>query len=748
MYVYIYILRIVSFCYITAGSSPQFTATLHNILVLSFPCPHNKHSNVQLQFLSLCRLQQLAMSSRLTVVLVSLLVATPAVISWLWLVIQPERVAIQCPEECRCEKKGYKVNCSGSGLNSIPSILPTDVRQLVLDNNIITYFQNDSFVSKRLGELKIIKAEYCKIRNIGLGAFNGLTKLTRLSLQGNEISEIIPGTFEKISRLEYLDLSYNRLQHLDSDVFSGLVNLKRVTLEGNKLQYLNPDTFASLPDLQILFLSNNSDLQIPTDRHFINSHSLKALGISFCNVRSVSVETFANVSALELLDLRENNPRSVDINILRALPELSTLYLYGNPLQCDCQLQEVWRWCQNHSIQTAYKDTAPECDTPSEVKGIWWGVLEKGQCLQGNISYYGDYKNTSYSYSSIEDTDIDILMDTDIDILMDTDTETEQTGYDSSFLRQYEVQVYAVPFMFGTTGNIIIIIIIICNKDMRIVPNMYILNLAISDLTYLTVHFFEACADKIFNMTLDGGFMCNFLSFCCRLSVGLSAYSVAVLSIYRYRISEQPFLVRVPSKLTWCGTLATICGVWIVAALFAIPSALSQYLCNESVILGFMTYYQRVVIFELLVSCVIPLCVIGFCYIMTACNLVKRSYSMSEETQKPQVKALKNTARVVLGLTVVFIISYLPYHAFMTYIFSTADQSMFGGNIKKIIFYKDYKLQDTLIVSKCLLLINSCLNPVALFCMSSAFRRKFKRYLTRCSKATSPSNDLELTSRN
>ena len=31
---------------------PQFTATLHNVLVLSFPCPHNKHSIVQLQFLS------------------------------------------------------------------------------------------------------------------------------------------------------------------------------------------------------------------------------------------------------------------------------------------------------------------------------------------------------------------------------------------------------------------------------------------------------------------------------------------------------------------------------------------------------------------------------------------------------------------------------------------------------------------------------------------------------------------------
>jgi len=37
----------------------------------------------QLQFLSLCRLEHLAMALRLTVLLVSLLLSTPAVIFWL-----------------------------------------------------------------------------------------------------------------------------------------------------------------------------------------------------------------------------------------------------------------------------------------------------------------------------------------------------------------------------------------------------------------------------------------------------------------------------------------------------------------------------------------------------------------------------------------------------------------------------------------------------------------------------------------
>jgi hypothetical protein len=121
----------------------------------------------------------------------------------------------------------------------------------------------------------------------------------------------------------------------------------------------------------------------------------------------VSVETFANVSALEWLDLTSNNIRTIDISILKSLPQLSTLYLYGNPLQCDCQLQEVWQWCKAHYIQTAIWGTGLKCYTPREVKGLWWGVLEKGQCLQGNIQYCGDYNNTRYNYTPIEEKKMD-----------------------------------------------------------------------------------------------------------------------------------------------------------------------------------------------------------------------------------------------------------------------------------------------------------------------------------------------------
>jgi len=69
-----------------------------------------------------------------------------------------------------------------------------------------------------------------------------------------------------------------------------------------------------------------------------------------------------------------------------------------------------------------------------------------------------------------------------------------------------------------------------------------------------------------------------------------------------------------------------------VAAFLAVPSGLSTDLCEKFAALIYITYLQCVVIFGLSVSCVIPLCVIAFTYIMTARHLVESSRSISEGT--------------------------------------------------------------------------------------------------------------------
>jgi len=439
----------------------------------------------------------------------------------------------------------------------------------------------------------------------------------------------------------------------------------------------------------------------------------------------VSVETFANVSALETLDLSYNNLRGIDVSILKSLPKLSSMYLNDNPLHCDCQLKEVWSWCQDHNIGTDSVTWIPKKYTWFEGKVKCWWVLEELQCAQDNISNKDEYKQKHSKYP---------------------DDENEQK-YKQYLTITKHVLTALVIFLstFGAIGNVILLIIITCNKDMRTLPNMYILNLAISDMIYFTGEILGNTVE--FNPKI----FCMFFLFGFRMSVGVSTYSVAVLSIQRYRVTVNPFHIRLSSQPTWRVVVATIIGVWIVSALFAIPSVLSKFPCFPlSTTIQNIAYYKRVVVFELFVSCVYPLCVIAFNYIMMARHLVKSSFPISEESQNRKLNTRENAAKVVVGLTVVFFISYVPFHiCFTIYIFSV---EWFNRE-----FYMNYDmsyidLKPNLyifeLVSALMLSINSCLNPVAIFYTSSVFREHLKRYLTCFCKTNSPPTNIELTRRN
>jgi Leucine-rich repeat (LRR) protein len=615
-------------------------------------------------------------------------------------------------------------DCSNASLQDIPQDFHEDIRDLRLDHNNISVLKKDVFGSavfylletlsvchtglvivepgafRELPKLEQLHLHNNWIRTLKPGTFANMTALRGLHLANNRIQSLEPGLFVDLINLNYISLESNLIQQLQEDVFLGLTKLRNLWLSENEISYLHPVTFKHMKKLRLISLENNMNLQIPTDKPFLDVPTLEKLSISDCNITNLSAKSFQKTRYLKTLFLHENNLKTFDIGILKVLPYLSTLYLYKNPLQCDCHLLKLWQWCRNHEVKTGIEHDVPRCESPEQVTGLWWGVLAQAQCKGNEVQFMGNYKSVVHDFISRND-------------------EIEKH---LNFLKYGQTSVYAILFLIGTVGNTTVIIIIVCNKRMRTVSYAYILNLAVGDLFSLTMNLPLYQAMVLSQQWVLGEFMCKLAVLFRPLSIGVSSFSVTVLSVQRYCAT-----LGSSQLSTRMATIMIILSVWIVAICCALPSAFlvhvdhNMFCASDNV-----EYYRMVDLFHLLAFCVMPLCVIVAMYVMTARHLV-----MSARLVQTDAKACKTLAKIVLGLATVFFISFVPYHVLWTVILWE-------------IIPLEVDMTYVVFVSSCLLVFNSCFNPIALYCTSVTFKRQFKHYLMGCRRrATTRLRDEE-----
>jgi Leucine-rich repeat (LRR) protein len=648
----------------------------------------------------------------------------PALILWLWLLEEAIRTSIQCPSECWCDPGRRTADCSNASLKDIPQSFHDDIRDLRLDHNDISVLKENVFRSAGLHLLEILNVYHSGLVMMEPGAFRGLPRLEQLHLHNNMIRALQPGTFANMTNLLGLHLANNRIQTLQPGLFTDLINLNYISLESNFIQllhadvflgltrlrnlwlseneivYLHPVTFKHMKKLRLICLENNTNLEVPAVKPFLDIPTLENLILSNCNIKNLSAKTFQKTRNLTTLYLHGNNLKTFDMDIPKVLPYLSTLYLYKNPLQCDCELLRLWQWCRNHKVKTGIEHDVPRCEGPEQVSGLWWGVLGQAQCKCNRVEFFGDYKTT-------------------VDEIADRNDELEKHW---NFLKYGQTSVYAILFLIGTIGNTTVIIIIVCNKRMRTVSYVYILNLAVGDLFSLTMNLPLYQAMVLSEYWVLGEFLCKLAVFFRPLSIGVSGFSVTILSVQRYFATLGS--LRLSTRLT---TIMIILAVWVIAICCALPSAFSVRVDHNMICTSdYVDYYRMVDLFHLLAFCAMPLCVIVTMHVMTARQLI-----MNARRMQGDAKTCKTLAKVVLGLATVFFISFVPYHVLWTVI------------LWEIV---PIGLETTYVVfaSSCLLVLNSCFNPISLYCTSVTFRRQFERYfLALCRRAKTRLKDEE-----
>ncbi|XP_059622454.1 neuropeptide CCHamide-1 receptor-like isoform X2 [Phlebotomus argentipes] len=303
-------------------------------------------------------------------------------------------------------------------------------------------------------------------------------------------------------------------------------------------------------------------------------------------------------------------------------------------------------------------------------------------------------------------------------------------------------ETYIVPVIFflifvvGVIGNGTLVVVFLRHRAMRNVPNTYILSLALADLLVILTTVPLTSTVYVFDSWFWGQELCTISEFVKDVSIGVSVFTLTALSGDRFFAIVDPLRkFHTHSGRATKLTISIAISIWILAIICGIPALVGSYIrvveVNKDVSFELCypfgppewgkSYARYMVIARFLIFYAIPLLIIAIFYALIARHLFYSASNVPGEMQGAmrQIKARRKVAITVLAFVVIFGLCFLPSHLFMIWFYycPTAEE--------------DYNVYWHVlrIVGFCLSFANSCANPVALYCVSGAFRKHFTRYL-------------------
>ncbi|KAM5291954.1 putative C-C chemokine receptor type 3 [Ctenodactylus gundi] len=273
--------------------------------------------------------------------------------------------------------------------------------------------------------------------------------------------------------------------------------------------------------------------------------------------------------------------------------------------------------------------------------------------------------------------------------------------------------LYSLVFIAGLLGNVMVVVILIRYRRLKNLTNVYLLNLAASDLVYLFtlpfwVHYVIQFKWKF------GNFMCKLLSGLYALGVYSEIFFIVLLTVDRYLAIVHAVLAMRIRTVTF-GVVTSVLS-WSLAALASFPEfvfheASKQSFCVIVYPKGEEVLWMRFYAVRMNVLCfTLPLLVMAICY----SGIIK---TLLRCPNRKKQKAI----RLIFAIMVVFFIFWTPYSIML--LFSAFDER-----------YKDSKSQHSkhmdlaILVTKVIALTHSCVNPIIYAFVSENFQKYLRHF--------------------
>nr|XP_044992866.1 C-C chemokine receptor-like 2 [Jaculus jaculus] len=311
------------------------------------------------------------------------------------------------------------------------------------------------------------------------------------------------------------------------------------------------------------------------------------------------------------------------------------------------------------------------------------------------------------NYTVAPEDEYDVLIEGDLENI-----EVDQPGkYDADVLSaEQALLLCSTVFVIGFLDNILVVFILVKYKTLKNVGNIYLLNLAVSNLcflfplpfwTYITSHE-ESPGDPM-----------------CKVLVGLHSASLQgevlfniLLLVQGYKVCAHMRSLSASFKMVPYGVITSVL-MWVVAILIILPELIFyepqmerkkytccfsryQFLLSEETFKSFLTLKMNILVL------VFPLFVFIFCFVQM------RKVRSSEGRQCDLCKL----AFVTMG---VFLLMWTPYNI-----------ALFLSTLEEHLFLEDknrYNLDVSVQVTKIIAISHCCVNPLLYLLLDKDFRK-------------------------
>ncbi|GAB1604825.1 prolactin-releasing peptide receptor-like [Argonauta hians] len=274
--------------------------------------------------------------------------------------------------------------------------------------------------------------------------------------------------------------------------------------------------------------------------------------------------------------------------------------------------------------------------------------------------------------------------------------------------------VYALIILIGVFGNVTIALIILTNKQFHSVTNIFIANLALSDIGMCIFNLPFQLHYQLTDNWVFGNVMCTVFNSSFAIPIYDSTMCILMIAIDRYILIIYPFKKRMSNNMALCLTLiiallaigpAVPLAIYSKVDVLDIPAIkVYKILCREKWPSEIIRRFYTVSLF-LLQFC-IPIIATSIVYSRISTVLKNRPVHRTEHRRS------QRTNRILVSIVMLFTICWLPWNIFSLFVEFNPD----------LVKGKFFKVTDLFL--KSFAMSSSCINPFLYGWLNDNFKKE------------------------